>query len=175
MMPVSVATRNRCGVDAIPSFAMTAPFESNSAQLFPAVARLRSSRFSPRSAGTPRRSRWRASSSETAARHILPWHGPMAAVEYRKALPDAAYTKTIKTYYLNFGTALIAAGYYEEAAQMLEQYTRLSPRDHEGHYQLGVAYEIMSERSLDEVTTRRAVEVLKHSIELEPRHAIDSK
>ena len=55
---------------------------------------------------------------------------------------------------------------------MLEQYTRLSPRDHEGHYQLGVAYEIMSERSLDDVTTRRAVEVLKHSIELEPRHAM---
>ena len=96
----------------------------------------------------------------------------MAAVEYRKALPDAAYTKTIKTYYLNFGTALMSAGYYEEAAQMLEQYTRLSPRDHEGHYQLGVAYEIMSERSLDDVTTRRAVEVLKHSIELEPRHAM---
>jgi spermidine synthase len=96
----------------------------------------------------------------------------MAAVEYRKALPDATYTRTIKTYYLNFGTALIAAGYYEEAAQMLEEFVRLSPRDHEGHYQLGVAYEIMSERSLDEVTTRRAVEALKQSIALEPRHAM---
>ena len=96
----------------------------------------------------------------------------MAVAEYRKALPDAGYTKSIKTYYLNFGTALLALGYYDEAAQMLDQYTHLAPADQEGHYQLGVAYEILSERSLDVITTRRAVDELNRAIALQPRHAM---
>jgi spermidine synthase len=96
----------------------------------------------------------------------------LAAAEYRKALPDGNYTRGIKTYYLNFGTVLLSLGYYEEASQMLEEYTRLAPADHEAHYQLGVAYEIMSERSLDEVTTLKAVEELKRAIAIQPKHAM---
>jgi Tfp pilus assembly protein PilF len=96
----------------------------------------------------------------------------LAAAEYRKALPDGAYTRGIKTFYLNFGTVLLALGYYEEAAQMLEEYTRLSPSDLEAHYQLGVAYEVMSERSLDEATTLKAVDQLKRAIAIQPKHAM---
>ena len=96
----------------------------------------------------------------------------LAAGEYRKALPDGAYTRGIKTFYLNFGTVLLALGYYEEASQMLEEYKRLSPSDLEAHYQLGVAYEIMSERSLDETTTLKAVDELKRAIAIQPKHAM---
>lgn len=95
-----------------------------------------------------------------------------AALEYRKALPDAKYTHSVQTYYLNFGTVLMQIGLYEEAAQMLEEFTRLAPNDFDGHFQLGAAYEIQSERSLDEATTRRSVEELKLALGLQPKHAM---
>jgi spermidine synthase len=95
-----------------------------------------------------------------------------AALEYRKALPDAQYTRSIPTFYLNFGTALMQIALYEEAAQMLEQFSRLAPNDFEGHFQLGAAYEIQSERSLDDVTTRRSIEELKLALGLQPKHAM---
>jgi spermidine synthase len=93
-----------------------------------------------------------------------------AVVEYRKALPDAKYARSVQTFYLNFGTALMAVGYYEEAAQMLEEYTRLAPNDFEGHAQLGASYEIISERSLDDAMTRRAVESLKRALTINAKH-----
>ncbi len=89
-----------------------------------------------------------------------------AAVEYRKALPDGEYTHSAKTFYLNFGTALIQTGLYEEAAQMLEEYTRLAPNDSDGHFQLGVAYEVISSRSLDDRMTERAIEELKLALSI---------
>lgn len=89
-----------------------------------------------------------------------------AAVEYRKALPDGEYTHSVKTFYLNFGTALIQTGLYEEAAQMLEEYTRLAPKDSDGHFQLGVAYEVISSRSLDDRVTERAIEELKLALSI---------
>lgn len=95
-----------------------------------------------------------------------------AAHEYRKALPDAQYTRSIPTYYLNFGTALMQIDLYDEAAQMLEEFSRLAPNDFEGHFQLGAAYEIQSERSLDDSTTRRAVEELKLALSIQPNHAM---
>jgi spermidine synthase len=95
-----------------------------------------------------------------------------AALEYRKALPDAKYTHSVQTYYLNFGTALMQIGLYEEAAQMLEEFTRMAPNDFDGHLQLGRAYEIQSERSLDDATTGRAVEELKLALGLQPKHAM---
>ena len=95
-----------------------------------------------------------------------------AALEYRKALPDAQYTRSIPTFYLNFGTALMQIALYEEAAQMLEQFSRLAPNDFEGHFQLGAAYEIQSERSMDDATTRRSIEELKLALGLQPRHAM---
>lgn len=95
-----------------------------------------------------------------------------ASLEYRKALPDAKYTHSVQTYYLNFGTALMQIGLYDEAAQMLEEFTRLSPNDFDGHFQLGAAYEIQSERSLDDATTRRSVEELKLALGLQPKHAM---
>jgi tetratricopeptide (TPR) repeat protein len=95
-----------------------------------------------------------------------------AAHEYRKALPDVQYTRSIPTYYLNFGTALMQIDLYEEAAQMLEEFSRLAPNDFEGHFQLGAAYEIQSERSLDDSTTRRAVEELKLALSIQPNHAM---
>jgi spermidine synthase len=94
-----------------------------------------------------------------------------AAVEYRKALPDAHYTRSIPNFYLNFGTALMQIDLYQEAAQMLEEFLRLSPNDFEGHFQLGAAYEIQSERSLDDSLTRRAVEELKVALSFQPNHA----
>ncbi|HSQ18863.1 MAG TPA: hypothetical protein VLR92_00680, partial [Blastocatellia bacterium] len=94
-----------------------------------------------------------------------------AAVEYRKALPDAHYTRSIPNFYLNFGTALMHIDLYQEAAQMLEEFLRLSPNDFEGHFQLGAAYEIQSERSLDDSLTRRAVEELKVALSFQPNHA----
>ena len=95
-----------------------------------------------------------------------------AAHEYRKALPDAQYTRSIPTFYLNFGTALMQIALYEEAAQMLEQFSRLAPNDFEGHFQLGAAYEIQSERSMDDATTRRSIEELKLALGLQPKHAM---
>jgi Tfp pilus assembly protein PilF len=95
-----------------------------------------------------------------------------AALEYRKALPDAQYTRSIPTYYLNFGTALMQIGLYEEASQMLEQFTHLAPNDFEGHFQLGAAYEIQSERTLNESATRRGVEELKLALSIQPKHAM---
>lgn len=94
-----------------------------------------------------------------------------AALEYRKALPDAHYTRSIPNFYLNFGTALMQIDLYQEAAQMLEEFLRLSPNDSEGHFQLGAAYEIQSERSLDDSLTRRAVEELKLALSFQPNHA----
>ena len=94
-----------------------------------------------------------------------------AALEYRKALPDAQYTRSIPTFYLNFGTALMQIALYEEAAQMLEEFSRLAPNDFEGHFQLGAAYEIQSERSLDDSRTRRAIDELKLALSIQPRHA----
>lgn len=93
-----------------------------------------------------------------------------AALEYRKALPDAAYTRNFPNFYLNFGTALIQIGMYEEAAQMLEEFVRLQPADFDGHYQLGVALEIISERTLDEATTSRAIDHLKRALSMQGEH-----
>jgi len=95
-----------------------------------------------------------------------------AALEYRKALPDVRYTRSIPTYYLNFGTALMQIDLYDEAAQMLEEFSRLAPNDFEGHFQLGAAHEIRSERSLDTSVTRRAVEELKLALSIQPNHAM---
>jgi spermidine synthase len=95
-----------------------------------------------------------------------------AALEYRKALPDAQYTRSIPTFYLNFGTALMQIALYEEAAQMLEEFSRLAPNDFEGHFQLGAAYEIQSERSLDDAITRRAIDELKLALSIQARHAM---
>lgn len=93
-----------------------------------------------------------------------------AVIEYRKALPDGEYTRWVKTYYLNFGTALMPLGLYEEAAQMFEEYARLAPGDFEAHYQLGAVYEIMAERTLDDNLTYRAVEELTRALKLQPDH-----
>ena len=95
-----------------------------------------------------------------------------AALEYRKALPDAQYTRSVQAFYLNFGTALMQIALYEEAAQMLEEFTRLAPNDAEGHFQLGAAYEIQSERSLNDSITRRAVEELKLALSIQPNHSM---
>jgi len=95
-----------------------------------------------------------------------------AVMEYRKALPDAQYTHSVQTFYLNFGTALMQAGLYLEASQMLEEFTKLAPNDFEGHFQLGAAYEIDSERTLDDATTRRSVDELKLALGLQPQHAM---
>jgi len=94
-----------------------------------------------------------------------------AALEYRKALPDVHYTRSIPNFYLNFGTALMQINLYPEAAQMLEEFIKLSPNDFEGHFQLGAAYEIQSERTLDDALTKRAVEELKLALSIQPKHA----
>jgi spermidine synthase len=95
-----------------------------------------------------------------------------AALEYRKALPDAQYTRGVQTFYLNFGTALTQLGLYTEAAQMLEEYARIQPNDFEAHFQLGSVYEVLAERSLDDAMTRRAVEELKRALSIQPDHAM---
>jgi spermidine synthase len=95
-----------------------------------------------------------------------------AALEYRKTLSDAAYARSIPTFYLNFGTALIQLGLYEEAVQLLGEYVKLAPNDFDAHYQLGAALEIQSERTLDETTTRRAVQELQIALRLQPNHAM---
>jgi spermidine synthase len=93
-----------------------------------------------------------------------------AVVEYRKALPDAEYTRWVKTFYLNFGTALVPLGLYEEAAQMFEEYARLAPTDFEAHYQLGAVYEVLAERTLDDNLTYKAIDELKLALRLKPDH-----
>ncbi len=93
-----------------------------------------------------------------------------AVMEYRKALPDAKYARGIPTFYLNFGTSLMSLGLYEEAAQLLEEFTKLAPGDSEGHFQLGAAYEILSERSLDTTLTQKAVDSLKRALTLNAKH-----
>lgn len=93
-----------------------------------------------------------------------------AALEYRKALPDAAYARSIPNFYLNFGTALTQIGMYEEAAQMLEEFARLQPSDFDAHYQLGIVLEIISERTLDEATTRRSIDELKRALSIQSNH-----
>jgi spermidine synthase len=93
-----------------------------------------------------------------------------AALEYRKALPDAAYARSIPNFYLNFGTALTQIGMYEEAAQMLEEFARLQPSDFDAHYQLGVVLEIISERTLDDATTRRAIDELRRALSIQSNH-----
>ncbi|HKP86475.1 MAG TPA: fused MFS/spermidine synthase, partial [Blastocatellia bacterium] len=95
-----------------------------------------------------------------------------AALEYRKALPDAAYTRSIQTFYLNFGVSLSQIGLYEEAEQMLGEFARLQPADFDGHFQLGKVLEIISGQTLDEATARRAVEELKYALSIQPRHAM---
>ena len=95
-----------------------------------------------------------------------------AALEYRKTLSDAQYARSIPTFYLNFGTALVQLGLYEEAAQLLGEYVKLAPNDFDAHYQLGAALEIQSERTLDEATTRRAVQELQQALKLQPNHAM---
>lgn len=97
-----------------------------------------------------------------------------AVLEYRKALPDAEYTQWIKTFYLNFGTALVPLGLYEEAAQMLEEYARLAPGDFEAHYQLGAVYQIISEQRLDDNLTYKAVEELTRALKLKPDHPMSN-
>jgi Tfp pilus assembly protein PilF len=93
-----------------------------------------------------------------------------AVTEYKKALPDREYTRSIRTFYLNFGTALSAIGYYEEAAQMLEEYIKLAPNDFDGHYHLGVALQILSERAMDDGLTRRAIEEFKLALGIKPNY-----
>jgi spermidine synthase len=95
-----------------------------------------------------------------------------AALEYRKTLTDAQYARSIPTFYLNFGTALIKLGLYEEAVQLLSEYVKLAPNDFDAHYQLGAALEIQSERTLDETTTRRAVQELQQALRLQANHAM---
>lgn len=95
-----------------------------------------------------------------------------AALEYRRALPDVQYTRSIPSFYLNFGTALMQIDLYEEAAQILVEFTRLAPNDLEGHFQLGAAYEIQAERTLNDSLTRRAVEELKLALSIQPKHAM---
>ncbi|MEN3333052.1 MAG: spermidine synthase [Blastocatellia bacterium] len=95
-----------------------------------------------------------------------------AALEYRKTLADAQYARSIPTFYLNFGTALIQLGLYEEAVQLLGEYVKLAPNDFDAHYQLGAALEIQSERTLDDATTRRAVQELQQALKLQANHAM---
>src|SRR5204863_7832035 len=59
-----------------------------------------------------------------------------AALEYRKTLSDAQYARSIPTFYLNFGTALVQLGLYDEAVQLLSEYVKLAPADFDAHYQL---------------------------------------
>jgi spermidine synthase len=95
-----------------------------------------------------------------------------AALEYRRTLSDAQYARSIPTFYLNFGTALIKLGLYEEAVQLLGEYVKLAPNDFDAHYQLGAALEIQSERTLDDATTRRAMQELQQALKLQPNHAM---
>ncbi|HKV41291.1 MAG TPA: tetratricopeptide repeat protein, partial [Blastocatellia bacterium] len=91
-----------------------------------------------------------------------------AIQEYSKALPDAEYTKDIANFYLNYGTALVSAGDYQEAARMFEEHVHLHPEDFEGHYQLGAADEVLAERSVKDVYTADAISELKKALTAKP-------
>jgi spermidine synthase len=95
-----------------------------------------------------------------------------AVDEYRRALPDAAYARSVKTFYLNFGAALMQLGMYREAREMLEQFTKLEPNDFEGHFQLGAACEILSEGSSDDLSAHRAVDELRLALSINSSHAM---
>jgi spermidine synthase len=98
-----------------------------------------------------------------------------AAEQYRIALSDAAYAKSIPNFYLNYGTALVALGLYDDAAQMLEQHLKLNPADIDAQYQLGSAYEILAERATDQSYDRytdQAVEHLARVVSVRPGHAM---
>jgi spermidine synthase len=95
-----------------------------------------------------------------------------AALEYRKALSDVQYTRSVQSFYLNFGTALTQLGLYTEAVQMLEEYARVQPNDFEARFQLGSVYEILAERTLDDSMTGRAVEELKRALSIQPNNAM---
>jgi spermidine synthase len=95
-----------------------------------------------------------------------------AALEYRKALSDVQYTRSVQSFYLNFGTALTQLGLYTEAVQMLEEYARVQPNDFEARFQLGSVYEILAERTLDDAMTGRAVEELKRALSIQPNNAM---
>jgi len=98
-----------------------------------------------------------------------------AAEQYRLALTDGKYARSIPNFYLNYGTALAAAGLYDDAAQMLEQHMSLNPADIEGRYQLGSAYEILAERSTDlsfSKFTDQAVQELNKVVAARPQHAM---
>jgi spermidine synthase len=98
-----------------------------------------------------------------------------AAEQYRVALSDASYCKSIANFYLNYGTALAAVGLYDDAAQMLEQHLKLNPADTEAQYQLGSAYEILAERATDQAYDRytdQAVEHLARVVSARPGHAM---
>lgn len=95
-----------------------------------------------------------------------------AVAEYRLTLRDGKYCHGVQTFYLNFGAALGALGNYEEAAQMLEEYTNLAPRDVDGQYHLGAVIEILAERTLDDSLTYKAIDRLKEALALQPEHAM---
>jgi spermidine synthase len=98
-----------------------------------------------------------------------------AAEQYRVALSDASYAKSIPNFYLNYGTALSALGLYDDAAQMLEQHVKLNPADTDAQYQLGSAYEILAERATDQSYDRytdQAVEHLARVVSDRPDHAM---
>jgi spermidine synthase len=98
-----------------------------------------------------------------------------AAEQYRVALTDAKYARTIPNFYLNYGTSLMALGLYEDARQILEQNIALNPADVEGHYLLGSVYEVLAERSTDqsyEKYTSLAVEQLARVVASRPEHAM---
>src|SRR5262249_5020180 len=98
-----------------------------------------------------------------------------AAEQYRMALSDAKYARSIPNFYLNYGTALTSLGIYDDAAQMLEQHVKLNPADIEGHYQLGSALEILAERSIDQSYAKysdRAIEQLTRVVSARPDHAM---
>ncbi|HEY6331632.1 MAG TPA: fused MFS/spermidine synthase, partial [Blastocatellia bacterium] len=95
-----------------------------------------------------------------------------AVEQYRLALHDAEYTRSFPTFFLNFGVALMGVNLYDESAEMLEEYEKLAPQDGEGHYQLGVAYEVLDERSAEAPYTDRAIDELKQSLETKPDRAM---
>jgi spermidine synthase len=95
-----------------------------------------------------------------------------AVEHYRQALPEAKYTRSIPSFYLNFGTALVSLGQYNEAAEMLEEYEKLQPDDVDAHYQIGAVYEMLDERSPDKPYTDRIIDELKRTIEMRPDYAM---
>lgn len=95
-----------------------------------------------------------------------------AAREYQQALPDAKYTKSIPSFYLNYGMALFTDGVFDESAEMLEEYVKLMPTDYYGHYQLGAAYEVLAERSVKDSYTDKAIDELKKALTAKPDYAM---